>query len=79
LLHEMGHWIGLQHLDDGHSIMASSLGRSRCVDESTVSALGKVVSGEPARATSPLAFTLRDTTKGRVQRSPSAKGEAWAR
>lgn len=39
LMHEMGHWIGLPHIDSSQSIMASGLDRSRCIDYSTLSTL----------------------------------------
>jgi hypothetical protein len=39
ILHEMGHWIGLAHVDSGESIMASSLEQSRCIDMATIKAL----------------------------------------
>ena len=39
LVHEMGHWIGLAHLDKGASIMASTAERARCIDEPTVAML----------------------------------------
>ena len=59
LTHEMGHWIGLPHLDAGHSIMASSMQRSRCIDPSTVAALAHL--GQSASHSAyPAAFTLRD-------------------
>lgn len=39
LVHEMGHWIGLRHIDRGTSIMASTVDRARCIDETTVTVL----------------------------------------
>lgn len=41
VLHEMGHWIGLEHIDGGESIMASTLEHSRCIDYSTVETLSR--------------------------------------
>jgi hypothetical protein len=58
LLHEMGHWIGLGHIDSGDSVMASSLEQSRCVDAVTVETLGKVVASKVGVGAAPLAFTL---------------------
>ncbi len=58
LLHEMGHWIGLGHIDSGDSVMASSLEQSRCVDAVTVDTLGRVVASEEGAGAAPLAFTL---------------------
>jgi hypothetical protein len=58
LLHEMGHWIGLGHIDSGDSIMASSLEQSRCVDAVTVERLSRVVASEVGARARPLAFTL---------------------
>ena len=57
LLHEMGHWIGLAHIDIGKSIMASSLEHSRCIDASTVSKLTQTVSTKSWGVSSPAAFT----------------------
>jgi len=39
ILHEMGHWIGLEHIDSGESIMATSLEQARCIDFDTVKSL----------------------------------------
>lgn len=58
LLHEMGHWIGLAHIDSGDSVMASSLEQSRCIDAVTVEGLGKVVASKVGDQALPLAFTL---------------------
>jgi hypothetical protein len=55
LLHEMGHWIGLGHIDHGKSIMASSAERARCIDEPTIE---KLVGNLNQRTTEPQAFRL---------------------
>lgn len=55
LVHEMGHWIGLAHLDKGGSIMASSADRARCIDEPTIEALLTNLSSATSR---PMAFRL---------------------
>ncbi len=55
LVHEMGHWIGLRHLDQGASIMASNAERARCIDEATIAALQKVLEVAPS---GPQAFRL---------------------
>lgn len=41
VLHEMGHWIGLGHLQSGESIMAPSMEQARCIDFETVKALAE--------------------------------------
>jgi hypothetical protein len=61
LLHEMGHWIGLPHIETGDSIMNSSVARSRCIDSKTISALA-VLNRQDANletAAGPQAFTYR--------------------
>jgi hypothetical protein len=58
LLHEMGHWIGLAHIDSGDSVMASSLEQSRCIDAATVEGLSRVVASKVGDEALPLAFTL---------------------
>lgn len=60
LVHEMGHWIGLGHIDSGHSVMAASMERSRCIDRATVAELAKKGSTRRSDAPYPAAFTLRD-------------------
>jgi len=56
VLHEMGHWIGLGHIDVGESLMASSMEQSRCIDFKTVEGLARrVVSNEVVPA-KPAAF-----------------------
>jgi hypothetical protein len=41
VLHEMGHWIGVGHLESGESIMAPSMEQARCIDFETVKALAE--------------------------------------
>lgn len=60
IVHEMGHWIGLGHIDSGHSVMAASMERSRCIDSATVAELARNGSARRAEAPYPAAFTLRD-------------------
>lgn len=55
LVHEVGHWIGLQHLDRGTSIMASNAEQARCIDEPTIAALLAGLDAGPMR---PQAFRL---------------------
>lgn len=58
VLHEMGHWIGLAHVDEGESIMASSLEQSRCIDRITVQKLSSFVQGkEQYEQNQPMAFS----------------------
>lgn len=61
VLHEMGHWIGIDHLTGGESIMASSIEQARCIDFETVKVLAEQVYGSngPPKAVSPQALTLR--------------------
>lgn len=53
MLHEVGHWLGLGHLDnDGESVMASTMDTSRCIDSATADAIGSApstptVQGQP--------------------------------
>lgn len=41
VLHEMGHWIGVDHQTRGESIMAPSMEQARCIDFETVMALAE--------------------------------------
>jgi hypothetical protein len=61
VVHEMGHWIGLPHIDSGKSIMASSAERARCIDEETISLLTEHV--KPAEG--PESFRLHDDSDPR--------------
>ncbi len=53
MLHEIGHWLGIGHIDDGgDSVMASTMDTSRCIDMVTADAIGasptpQVASGKP--------------------------------
>ena len=59
LMHEMGHWIGLQHINKGHSIMASSMDKSRCIDLVTMLSLARLDSANSVdEKATPMAFTL---------------------
>jgi hypothetical protein len=59
MMHEMGHWIGLQHINGGHSIMASSMDESRCVDLPTMLSLARFDSANSGNEKAiPMAFTL---------------------
>jgi hypothetical protein len=62
--HEMGHWIGLGHIDKGQSLMSSSLEDSRCIDMRTVESL-LAQKGEPSRPQYPQAFTMSRKRKAR--------------
>ena len=57
LVHEMGHWIGLGHLNRGKSIMASSAERARCIDEATIAELLK---NDSSGTSQPQAFRLHE-------------------
>jgi hypothetical protein len=57
LAHEMGHWIGLGHLNQGKSIMASSAERARCIDEATIAELLK---NDRSGTSHPQAFRLHE-------------------
>lgn len=63
LLHEMGHWIGLGHLDHGKSIMAASAERARCIDEPTIK---KLMESLDPRITEPQAFRLHGVRQKRT-------------
>jgi hypothetical protein len=56
MLHEMGHWIGLEHLNSGESIMAGSLSQARCINRATIDLLARGSRKSPP--TRPEAFTL---------------------
>lgn len=57
VLHEMGHWIGLPHIDGGESIMASGYDLSRCIDAGALRGLSKIDASGVDEAL-PSAFTL---------------------
>lgn len=58
IAHEMGHWIGLSHIERGQSLMSSSMENSRCIDTQTVeSLLAQGVGAEMAKF--PQAFTMK--------------------
>lgn len=61
VLHEMGHWIGVDHLTKGESIMAPSMEQARCIDFETVKAVAEQTfdSSGPDKQVSPQALTLR--------------------
>jgi len=60
VLHEMGHWIGVDHLTKGESIMAPSMEQARCIDFETVKAVAEQTFGNsgPDKQVSPQALTL---------------------
>jgi hypothetical protein len=73
ILHEMGHWIGLEHVAGGESIMASSLETSRCIDYRTVASLALFDETHTQRVKShPSAFTMR-REQHRFIRGPKAQ------
>lgn len=58
IAHEMGHWIGLSHIETGQSLMSSSMENSRCIDTRTVDSL--LAQGEGTGVTKfPQAFTMK--------------------
>lgn len=61
VVHEMGHWIGVDHLTNGESIMAPSMEQARCIDFETVKAVAEQAFGNngPDKQIAPQAFTLR--------------------
>jgi len=78
LLHEMGHWVGLGHIDSDDSAMAPSMEQSRCIDAVTVERLNKVVASEIGNKSSPLAFMLEKRPRevrgvGNINRSAPRK------
>ncbi len=56
VLHEMGHWIGLPHVNSGESLMASTMEQSRCIDRATVERLAKGVIRDRPASTGPSPF-----------------------
>jgi hypothetical protein len=54
----MGHWIGLDHIDNGQSLMASSMDNSRCIDMQTVNRLLEL-DDRVGPLGPPQAFTMR--------------------
>ncbi|WP_237478623.1 hypothetical protein [Lichenibacterium dinghuense] len=67
MLHEMGHWIGLGHIEGGQSVMSAGLDRSRCIDPTTVAALIRgIASGDAQEGAGPSAFTLNSVRPGRT-------------
>jgi hypothetical protein len=70
IMHEMGHWIELPHLE-GESIMASSMETARCIDLPTIAALVGMQRGTHRQAfTGPQAFTLNAVRGSRASRRP---------
>ncbi len=65
LVHEMGHWIGLDHISGGQSVMASSMEDSRCIDIRTADTLAAYEATSPTGQIQPSAFTLRKTKSSR--------------
>jgi len=61
VLHEMGHWIGLQHIDVGESLMASTMEQSRCIDFKTVEGLARRVVTDESASDRPAAFRYLKT------------------
>lgn len=61
LTHEIGHWLGLPHIEGGDSIMADSVEHARCINFDTVGEMAKVLGYPVSNATKPLAFKLRAT------------------
>lgn len=61
VVHEMGHWIGLDHVEKSDSIMSPTLEQARCIDFETVSALAfKIIQDSPGSSSrTPQAFRLR--------------------
>lgn len=56
LLHEVGHWIGLKHIDSWGNIMSTSLSDSRCIDGTDANALIMAAQNAPSGSTKPIAF-----------------------
>lgn len=59
LSHEVGHWLGIGHLHGDGSLMASSLERSRCVNNADIEALIKINTGEAPMLPRTSTFTYR--------------------
>jgi hypothetical protein len=66
VVHEMGHWIGIEHLGSGESIMAASLEQSRCIDFQTVKAVAEqTMSPTAGMPDGPQPFVLRRGQKSK--------------
>lgn len=63
IAHEMGHWIGLDHIESSQSLMASSMEDSRCIDMATVSQL-VAQPAAPAGLERPQPFTMKRLRRG---------------
>lgn len=55
ILHEMGHWIGIEHQDSAGSIMSPQYSTSRCIDGDTAAVIGSVAPN-PGAGTTKRAF-----------------------
>jgi hypothetical protein len=63
IVHEMGHWIGLGHINRGESVMAESADVARCIDFNTIATLVRIRQAIPS--ISPSAFRLHRRTRQR--------------
>lgn len=60
MLHEVGHWLGIGHIDDGgNSVMASTMDTSRCIDTVTADAIGASPTPQQAASDKPTAFRFK--------------------
>lgn len=59
LSHEVGHWLGIGHLDGDGPLMAASLERARCVNNGDIDALIKINTGEAPDLPRVSTFTYR--------------------
>jgi len=59
MLHEVGHWIGLDHSDNDEAMMAEAMETSRCINRDDIDRLSIVLAGgvlQGRRSNSPLAL-----------------------
>lgn len=62
LTHEIGHWIGIGHLDEPGSIMNEAMSQSRCIDTAATHAINILAAGGRYPVKTPQAFLYEPST-----------------